>query len=436
MTTQSTVTPEQKRNALSEVLRGATFARSEQLQHFLRYVCEMEIAGRSEELNEYLIGVEALGRPKGYSPAEDSAVRSRAYELRKKLQSFYANERPDPKIRIEIAKGSYVPQFVEFSDARIALAEAADPAVTQRLAGDIVPHRWPPVFWFLAGVLLASACLGMVLWQTQRTSVRGLDPVIREAWGPLADAHAYVLICLSTNLFLQVRAHTEDLPPKVPKYPAPAELYDFFRSHRPLAPGSELIMFPSDNAVPIGEVVGVTIATNMLARAGVSYQILPERIARLPALRRRNVLLFGVPSNSEAAAMLLGRVPLRVEFDPESHETVIRDYSEPSVPSFKPLRDDLGDYSEVYGVITVIPSAPTDSLQALRTVIISGISSVGSQGAMEFFASTASMTDLARRFSSKGMSRFPSSYQVVVRCKTSQTLLLSYEFAAYRTLSH
>ena len=193
-------------------------------------------------------------------------------------------------------------------------------------------------------------------------------------------------------------------------------------------------MFPSDNAVPIGEVVGVSIATNMLARAGVSYQILPERIARLPALRRRNVVLFGVPSSSEAAAILLGRVPLRVEFDSQSRETVVRDYSDPSVPLFKPLRDDLGEYTEVYGVITVIPSAPPDSLQASRTIIVSGISSVGAQGAMEFFASTASMTDLARRFSTKGLPRFPSAYQVVVRCKTSQTLLLSYEFAALRTL--
>ena len=51
----------------------------------LRFVCEAEMEGRAGDLNEY---VEVLGRPKGYSPAEDSSVRTRAYKLRQKLQKL------------------------------------------------------------------------------------------------------------------------------------------------------------------------------------------------------------------------------------------------------------------------------------------------------------------------------------------------------------
>ena len=101
-----------KRQALQRVLQSQALARSEQLRAFLSYVCEAEFDGRSHELNEYALGVHALGRPAGYSPAEDSCVRSRAYELRNKLESYYEKEAPDDPVRIEIAKGAYVPRFV------------------------------------------------------------------------------------------------------------------------------------------------------------------------------------------------------------------------------------------------------------------------------------------------------------------------------------
>src|SRR5215475_3933292 len=109
------VTSEQKQAALDAVLRSSTFARSDQLKSFLKYVCEMEIAGHGHELTEYLIGVEALGRPRQYSPGDDSAVRNRAFALRKKLQEFYERENPEAPIRIELHKGSYCTHFVENS---------------------------------------------------------------------------------------------------------------------------------------------------------------------------------------------------------------------------------------------------------------------------------------------------------------------------------
>jgi hypothetical protein len=101
-----------KRGALQRLLQSRALARSEQLRAFLRYVCEAEFEGRSHEVNEYALGVHALGRPASYSPAEDSCVRSRAYELRNKLESYYDKEAPDDPVRIQIVKGSYVPRFV------------------------------------------------------------------------------------------------------------------------------------------------------------------------------------------------------------------------------------------------------------------------------------------------------------------------------------
>src|ERR1700730_11231294 len=110
--TTSPVSESEKRAALAAVLASESFARSEQLRSFLSLVCEMEISGRAAELTEYLIGVNALGRPPDYSPLEDSSVRTRAYELRQRLNRFYSTENPDPAVRIELRKGSYAPEFI------------------------------------------------------------------------------------------------------------------------------------------------------------------------------------------------------------------------------------------------------------------------------------------------------------------------------------
>src|SRR5215470_1055795 len=138
------VTAEQKQAALDAVLRSSTFARSDQLKSFLKYVCEMEIAGHGHELTEYLIGVEALGRPRQYSPGDDSAVRNRAFALRKKLQEFYEREKPDAPVRIELHKGSYCPHFVEgaalekSNDHDTSISQEPSPAPSQP-SGPLVP---------------------------------------------------------------------------------------------------------------------------------------------------------------------------------------------------------------------------------------------------------------------------------------------------------
>ena len=137
------VTAEQKQAALEAVLRSNTFSRSDQLKSFLKYVCEKEIAGHGHELTEYLIGVEALGRPSKYSPGDDSAVRNRAFALRKKLQEYYDHEKPDTPIRIELHKGSYCPHFVEIIPPEkpngngVSISQGADPFAIALLPNDL-----------------------------------------------------------------------------------------------------------------------------------------------------------------------------------------------------------------------------------------------------------------------------------------------------------
>ena len=136
------ISVDDKRAALRAVLESRTFVRCDQLKHFLRYVCEMEFGGRGAEISEYGIGVDALGRPKEFSPQEDSTVRSRAYSLRQKLQEYYQLENPQAGIRIDLPKGTYTPQFIsvplETVATDIQFDRALAPPMAQRSWGSWV----------------------------------------------------------------------------------------------------------------------------------------------------------------------------------------------------------------------------------------------------------------------------------------------------------
>jgi hypothetical protein len=211
------VSDDEKRLALGRVLGSRTFGRSEQLRAFLRYVCQAELEGRANQLNEYALGVSVLGRPDGYSPAEDSSVRSRAYELRNKLKSYYGDEAPDDPIQIEIDKGAYVPRFrpragTAAGDQRPDTppppsSDAAPPTPDARATGWLSPRVLAPTVGLIA-VILASVAFRaarpqpMVSGLTPRASTREMEAL----WRPFVDGNAPLLISFEIRMFLSAPA--------------------------------------------------------------------------------------------------------------------------------------------------------------------------------------------------------------------------------------
>jgi len=63
------------RAELESVLASTLFVRSPRLSRLLQYLCNKYLEGATEEVKEYQIGVEVLGRPPSFDPAEDAAAR-------------------------------------------------------------------------------------------------------------------------------------------------------------------------------------------------------------------------------------------------------------------------------------------------------------------------------------------------------------------------
>jgi len=416
--------PEQARQAVEEVLASATLARSEQLRSFLRYVCERTLAGNGKEINEYSVAVEALGKPSGFSPAEDSSVRRTAYELRQKLHKYYESEQPHPRVRIDLPKGSYSPKFVDVTEPDVAI-----PVVPREAAPGRRPKQSRLLVAALAVSIVVSLVLGAMVWRGG-SRVNG---IVRDAWKPVVATGERVTISVGTLLHLVVRPYMTVVAEGLPKYPAPPELYPFFRQHRPLEDGAELSMHPVDNSVQFGHAEAATVAATTLALMGATYQILPERSAPAPALRGHNVILIADPQNSNEAAQRLEKTPVTLAFDAEQKDVVVRERGgAQTVWAGKRGQDKR--YTEVYGLITVLP-AEGEGTPLHHVLIFSGMTSVGTQGAAEFFTRPESLRVLREKLAAQGYADFPSAYQVVVRCASNDTLLLSAEYAAHRVIT-
>ncbi len=99
------------RAQLERILASAAFAEAGRARKFLRFVVEVSLEGRRDEIKESVIGVEVLGRTASFDPRSDPIVRVEAGRLRSRLMSYYQSEGSVDPILIDLPKGSYVPQF-------------------------------------------------------------------------------------------------------------------------------------------------------------------------------------------------------------------------------------------------------------------------------------------------------------------------------------
>jgi len=150
----------QMRAELEAVLASASLQRAPALSSFLRYICEEHFQGRADQIKEYTIAVEALGRPSDFQPTDNPIVRVQAARLRDCLKSFYEAEGRDHALRIRLPKGQYAPRFQLVATAPATVhevVESADFSIPQPAVAVATRRRWPLVAGITTVVLLVSA---------------------------------------------------------------------------------------------------------------------------------------------------------------------------------------------------------------------------------------------------------------------------------------
>ncbi len=148
-----------ERAEVEHLLSSGMFQRAPLLARLLTYICEKTLSGQADEVKEYNIAVEALGRPADFDQRRDAIVRVEAHRLRKRLDAYYEGEGAGRPVRIVLAPGKYVPEFVRRAAAAPEKGDQAGAPAPRRPA---VIDRGLVVV--LAGLGLLG--LGLVLWTT------------------------------------------------------------------------------------------------------------------------------------------------------------------------------------------------------------------------------------------------------------------------------
>jgi hypothetical protein len=160
-----------ERDALERVLQSDALQRAPNLIAFLRYVCEMQLSGRSEAIKEYNIAVEALGRGPDFDQKRDSIVRVEAHRLRKRLAEHYRTVGADDAVQIVLPAGSYVPVFQTGNDDPPSLPAAEAPVNGPPIEIPGTRAAGPEFRWSaIVGLCVLISALGVLMWKATGAS--------------------------------------------------------------------------------------------------------------------------------------------------------------------------------------------------------------------------------------------------------------------------
>src|SRR5580698_2125333 len=95
------------RAQVERIFQSKAFRSSDVLRHLLSYLVDVSLAGTADELKEYTVAVDALGKPSSYDPRQESAVRMQVGRLRQKLVEYYRTEGVDDPIIVDLPKGGF-----------------------------------------------------------------------------------------------------------------------------------------------------------------------------------------------------------------------------------------------------------------------------------------------------------------------------------------
>jgi len=179
---------------VERIVHSDAFRHSEGLRRLLRFLAEKSAAGEADQLKEYTIGIDGLGKPASYDPRHDAAVRIQVGRLRQKLAEYYHTEGKDDPVVIELPKG----HFKLVPGVRTDVRPIEPPT-----------RHHPAIGWLSVGLALAA---GWGIWsavllsrQTPAEVRADWTPELQELWRPFVSSDRPLIVMIADPLFVQFK---------------------------------------------------------------------------------------------------------------------------------------------------------------------------------------------------------------------------------------
>jgi tetratricopeptide (TPR) repeat protein len=99
------------KDQVSRIINSQKFRNSPILSDFLNFIVSETLAGKEDQLKEYVIATHVLKKKTDFNPQMNAIVRIHARRLRGSLEEFYGDVGQNDPVRITIPKGRYIPVF-------------------------------------------------------------------------------------------------------------------------------------------------------------------------------------------------------------------------------------------------------------------------------------------------------------------------------------
>jgi hypothetical protein len=383
------LTAEMIRAQLDILIHDEVFRSSKRSVAFLKYVVEMTLSGSADQIKERTIGVEVFNRHPSYDTNLDHIVRTAATELRKRLATYYVDEKHRSELRMGLIPGSYIPRFTLPGQARHATLESEiesglqDSAIEThtahaRISSFNAPGLSKPAPWWNRWYVGASAAA--VVAVAVFAAYAGMHRANPEDlfWKPVLDTPGPVLVAVGDH---------PNGPPTMP---------DLDGSGNPMTP---VPSSDSSQTVPFADTV--TIAKVVGALEARNKQVLIRRgnESSFSDLRSGAVVLIGA-FNNEWSLRLTRQLRFTLALDVDQHLIYIRDAKNPSSRSWswgtnQPREPVTGANSPKLQDFALI-SRIRDSETGHVVVVIGGLYTYGTETAGEFLTDPSLMQAISR----------------------------------------
>lgn len=386
---------------------------SPKLCEFFLYVVDCCLRDAPEEATEQQIGVHVFHRIPGYNSSDDSIVRSQARLLRMKLSAYFSNEGSSEELVVEIPKGHYLPVFRPANHSLQSMAApvsdlpveiSSDPESSPRPVAIEEPHpstrklSWKSIAAALL-FLLAGSLIGLLIGrQLPSTARTGIEPF----WNPFFTGDP-PLVIYSNPLF-------KGTP------------YTGLR----LVPGtgstdpSEIAGVPDETYTGTGEVTAIYELTRIFEAHHANFTLKRSRLVTWDEAKLRNLIFVGAPSQNGALQDLPSTPDFAINLDGSNKGFILNRHPQPGEPqSFIPSSP-----NDEYAIVASIPGIQPN----LRTAVFTGLTTNGTQAAVEFACDPENVRQLSDRLGQTGGALKP--FEAVLHIKLSGGVPLRAELAA------
>lgn len=365
---------------VQRILQSKAFRTSEVQRNLLAYLADKSLAGTSDSLKEYTVGLDVFGKPASYDPRQESTVRMHVGRLRQKLAEYYRTEGADDPIIVDLPKGGFRVVFEPRPEA--LQPEPAAPEIV------IAPPSYRREVVLAVALLLAIASafyFAEKYWSVERTTSAANSaaavwtPELQQLWAPIINSKRPLLICLAT---------------------------------------------PSSGVTALGAGHGAFLLGQFLGGRIKDVQLTPSDQLSMPELAMGNVVVLGPDTRGRQRAIPSGQ---QIVLEPDGIRILSPRAGEPAFLPERPPAD-RQDPTESYALISHLPGLNGNG----ELLYFSGNATAAVMGAVQGFTDPASARTLVSKLTAHGS--LPRYFQVVLKVRSMDDMPIDVAYLLHREI--